>query len=678
VTATAHLPELDLREPLRRLFGFDGFLPGQEEVVRSALAGRDTLALMPTGSGKSLPYQLAAMLRDSPTLVVSPLIALMKDQVDKLPPGVAAQASVINSSLEQGESARRLAAFAGGGVKLLLAAPERLRQRGFVTALATAEVGLVVVDEVHCVTMWGHDFRPDYLFIRAALAELGEPPVLGLTATATPETEAEIGRALGREFAVVRASVVRPNLRHLVDAVETEEDRRRQLLERLREAHGPSIVYARSRKKCEELSRLLRGHGVRAEHYHAGLEASERTRVQEAFVGDEVPVVVATTAFGMGIDKPDIRLVLLYNLPGSLEDYVQMVGRAGRDGDPSRCVLFTGRRDAGDLRRFAQADVPAADDLRVLYRRLRDAATGGVARLSADELGEERDPRVLVGMLEQAGLVRRGFDAGRALQVELLPPPGDAPARIADLLARAEQQALARAARIIRYGDSSRCRQVEIAEHFGEAGVERCGVCDRCDPPRAVGVVAFEEDAAPAPALPDDVAGTILRAAADLRWPLGVGGLVAMFSGSVSAPPSARRSPAFGALAAATPTAIRRWIGLLVASGHLERYESEDGYPLLRVVRTDDPPQIAAAAAPPADVAPEDEGLFERLRAWRRETAAAASVPAYVVLADKTLRAIAAAKPATEAQLADVPGIGPAKLERYGPALLRLLEVGRE
>jgi ATP-dependent DNA helicase RecQ len=670
-------PELDLHTPLRRLFGFPGFLPGQEDVVRSALAGRDTLALMPTGSGKSLPYQLAAMLRPSPTLVVSPLIALMKDQVDKLPPAVAAQASVINSSLEPGEAGRRLEAFAAGGVKLLYAAPERLRQRAFVSALTSAGVGLVVVDEVHCVSMWGHDFRPDYLFIRAALTDLGEPPVLGLTATATHATETEIGRALGRPFAVVRASVVRPNLHHAVDSVDSEEDRRRQLLERLREANGPVIVYARARKKCEELSRLLCGHGVRAEHYHAGLDAAERTRVQEAFVADDVPVVVATTAFGMGIDKPDIRLVLLYNLPGSLEDYVQMVGRAGRDGAPSRCVLFAGGRDANDLRRFARSDVPAPEALRTLYRRLRDAAAGSVALIRPEDLSEEDDGRVLVGMLEQAGLVRRGYDAGRALEIELLTPPPDVAERMAGLLDRYERQALGRVARIVSYSGSRRCRQVEIAEHFGEGGVAECGSCDRCAPARVVGVVAFADDEAPR--MPEDVAATILGAAAGLRWPLGVGGLVAMLSGSVAAPPSARRSSAFGALAGATPTAIRRWLSLLIASGHLERYESHDGYPLLRVARTDDPPRITAvpaAAAPDGGPAPSpaDEALFERLRAWRRETADAQSVPAFVVLADRTLRALAAARPGSSGELAAVPGIGPAKLERYGPALLELVE----
>jgi ATP-dependent DNA helicase RecQ len=664
-------PAGDLLAPLRRLFGFGAFLPGQEEVVRRALEGRDTLALMPTGSGKSLPYQLAAMLRPSPTLVVSPLIALMKDQVDKLPADVAARATLVNSSLEPEEAARRLEGFARGERSLLYAAPERLRRRGFVAALGSAGVGLVVIDEVHCVTMWGHDFRPDYLFIRRALEELGEPPVLGLTATATPETEREIGRALGRRFEVVRASVVRSNLHHAVDHVEDEEARRRALLDRLREADGPAIVYARSRKKCEQLSRLLLGHGHRAAPYHAGLESEERTRTQEAFVRGDVDVVTATTAFGMGIDKPDIRLVLLYNYPGSLEDYVQMVGRAGRDGAASACVLLAGARDAADLQRFAMADVPSVSVLRSVYRSLREGAVDGLAVVEPGDLDGDADPRVLVGLIEQIGLVRRGFDTGRAMQVELLPPPPDAGRRMADLLARAQRQALRRADRIIAYGESSQCRQAQIAEHFGEGHTGSCGACDRCAP-RAKG----PDPAASGRSLPVDVAAAILNAVSSLRWPVGQTGLAAMLAGSVSAPPSTRRNPFFGELAAARPAQIKRWLLALLDSGHLERYESEEGFPLIRVARLDDPPGLVG---PPGDVQLDggDRALFERLRAWRREEAAEAGVPAYVVLSDRTLRAVASARPTDAAALSSIHGIGPAKLERYGSALLAELEESR-
>ena len=471
----------ELKPALRRLFGFEDFRPGQEQVVRAAVEGRDTLALMPTGSGKSLTYQLAAMLRPTPTLVLSPLIALMKDQVDKLPAEVAAEATLINSSLGPDEAAARLRAAADGRYRLLYVAPERLRQRHFLDAIAGIDVGLVVIDEVHCVSMWGHDFRPDYLFIRRALDELGRPAILGMTATATPATEREIAVALGREPEVVRTSVVRPNLRYDVELVDGEEDRLRTLVRRLHELRGASaIVYARSRRSCESLARTLRVHDLAAVHYHAGLEPEERAAAQEAFIEGRVQTVVATTAFGMGIDKPDIRLVALYNYPESLESYVQMVGRAGRDGRASDTLLLASRSDATQLRRFARSDIPTVADLRSVYSRLR----GGGEALPED-LGDDPDPRVLVGMLEQAGLVRRGFDAGRAMRIEVPEPPADAAARIDALLARYEQEALVRADRLVRFAESRACRHRQVAEHFGETLADDCGMCDVCSPPAA-------------------------------------------------------------------------------------------------------------------------------------------------------------------------------------------------
>ena len=416
----------ELRPALTRLFGFDDFRPGQERVVRAAVEGRDTLALMPTGSGKSLTYQLAAMLRPTPTLVLSPLIALMKDQLDKLPPEVATQSTLINSSLDSDEAAARLRGVSEGRYRLLYVAPERLRQRHFLDAISGLEIGLVVIDEVHCVSMWGHDFRPDYLFIRRALDTLGRPAILGMTATATPDTEREIAAALGREPEVVRTSVVRPNLRYDVERVDGKDDRLRVLVRRLHALRGASaIVYARSRRSCEELARTLRSHDLSAIHYHAGLEPAERAEAQEAFIEGRVQTVVATTAFGMGIDKPDIRLVALYNYPESLESYVQMVGRAGRDGRASDTLLLASPADAVQLRSFARSDIPTVADLRTVYARLR-----GRVEITPEELGYEPDPRVLVGMLEQAGLVRRGFDAGRAMQIEVPDPPVDARERI--------------------------------------------------------------------------------------------------------------------------------------------------------------------------------------------------------------------------------------------------------
>src|SRR6185436_18439088 len=296
------------------------------------------------------------------------------------------------------DAAARLASVATGETRLLYAAPERLRQESFVRTLRAIGVGLVVIDEVHCVSMWGHDFRPDYLFIRRALEELEGPSVLGMTATATPENAAAIAESLGRRLEPVRTSVHRPNLRYDVEQAENGEERLRGLLERVRGIEdGVAIVYARSRRSTEEIARTLRGHGIGAEHYHAGLEAAERTRVQEAFVAGRTPVVVATTAFGMGIDKANVRLVALVNYPDSLESYVQMVGRAGRDGAPSETLLLASPSDATAVRRFAVGDIPRPDDLRAVYRALRD--NGGVAdpQLVADVLEDDHDPRVLVG-----------------------------------------------------------------------------------------------------------------------------------------------------------------------------------------------------------------------------------------------------------------------------------------
>ena len=654
---------------LQRLFGFAEFRPGQERVVRAAVDGRDTLALMPTGSGKSLTYQLAAMLRPQPTLVLSPLIALMKDQVDKLPPELAAVSTFVNSSLPPGEAAARVAGLAEGRYRLLYAAPERLRQFQFVEALQAAGIGLVVVDEVHCVSMWGHDFRPDYLFIRRALDALGSPPVLGMTATASPATEREIAAALGREFDVVRTTVVRPNLRYDVERAESEEERLRTLLASLRAVRGaPAIVYARSRRSCESVARVLRQHGFKALHYHAGLESGERAETQDAFLSGRAQVVVATTAFGMGIDKPDVRLVLLYNLPESLESYVQMVGRGGRDGEPSRTVLLHGRGDARSLERFAVGDVPTRGELVGLLRLLRERPVVAHEELAA-AVGEGHDPRVLVGMLEQVGLLQRGYDQGRAFHVEVPPPPGDAGERIDELLRRSEAVALERVRRLVGFAESETCRHAQVAEHFGERLQGSCGACDVCSPPADTTVAA--SDAQP---LPEDAGAAIVAAVSSLEWPLGRTGLTAMLLGSVSAPPSARRSPSFGLLRSATQSEVRRWLRLLEVSGALELFETEDGFRLLRVAEGATVPRIATAGAARGTRAqPADEGLFERLRTWRLERARAEAVPAFVVLHDTTLRALAAAKPRSEADLAAVSGFGPAKLERYGDDVLALI-----
>jgi ATP-dependent DNA helicase RecQ len=632
--------------------------------VRAAVEGRDTLALMPTGSGKSLTYQLAAALRSEPTLVLSPLIALMKDQVDKLPPEIAPTATFVNSSLPAEDVAARLTQVAEGTKRLVYVAPERLRQSGFLETVRAIGIGLVVVDEVHCVSMWGHDFRPDYLFIRRALAELGEPTLLGLTATATPETARDISAALGRSPDVVHTTVIRPSLSYDVLRVSNAEDRMRVLVERIGElAGGSAIVYARSRRSTEELARLLASHGFGAEHYHAGLEAEERTRVQDAFVAGHTQVVVATTAFGMGIDKPDVRLVCLVNHPSSLEEYLQMVGRAGRDGASSDTLLLASPADAGSLRRFAVADVPTATELRSVYRALR-AASGPVDPDALGAAAPERDVRVLVGMLEQAGLVVRGFDEGRRMRVEVPPPPENAAERVESLLARARMVAEGRAELMISFAESTRCRHAQVAEHFDEPFEPPCDACDVCAP-RGGGFSLPVDIVSP---LPADIGEAISHAVSRLRWPLGRRSLVAMLRGSVSAPPSARSSAAFGILAAASDADVRRWVTQLEQAGVLVEKTTPEGYRVLEADRRVTPPRIGAAS--PDDV---DDALFDRLRSWRSERARADSVPAYVVFPDTTLRELAAVQPSSVAELAGIKGIGPAKLERYGDEVLALL-----
>ena len=683
---------VDLRAALTQLFGFPSFRPGQEDLARRALEGRSCLAVLPTGSGKSLCYQLPAMLRPTPTLVVSPLIALMQDQVDHAPAGLRDRVTLINSTLEPEDAAARLQGLVSGRIRLLYAAPERLRQARFTDTLHAARVGLVVVDEAHCVALWGHDFRPDYLFIRAALAgPLREAAVLALTATATPATADEIRAALGRpDMEVVRRPVVRGNLRYEVLRLADEEDKLRCTLELAGRSAGAGIVYVRARQRCERVADLLRRAGVAAAAYHAGLGREERAAAQADFLAGRLRVVVATTAFGMGVDKPDIRWVLLYNYPTSLEEFVQQTGRAGRDGGPSACTLLATTRDGQNLRTFARRDAPEVEELRRVWSALKAASapSGAVAVAPSDlaaaaALPDGRDARVHCGVLERAGLLERQMDAGGQMRLHLLPPPPDAPSRIADLVRRMGEAADERVDRMVAFAEAQRCRHAQVAAHFGDRLDPPCGHCDVCAP--QPGPAASVRLAPPPP--PPHPAVTIMDAVAALRWPLGRSGLVAMLRGSVTTPPSARGSPAFGVLGAVPAGTLERWIDTLVAAGHLVRQETEGGYPVLVAGRRSELPEFTPppARAPRSGgrrgsgprLDPGEEPLeeaeqerFEALRAWRAEQARQAGVPPYVILHDRTLREIARRRPATLEELADIPGIGPRRLATHGEALL--------
>ena len=453
-TAFSHeQPSAELLESLRTTFGHSGFLPGQAAIIETVRRGEDVLAILPTGAGKSLCYQLPALLLPGLTVLISPLIALMKDQVEHLPPALRDRATVINSLVERDEIERRLDGIAQGRYKLVYAAPERLRQQTFIHALRRAGVRLFAVDEAHCVSLWGHDFRPDYLFIGNALEQLGQegatPTLLALTATATQEVRESIISTLMRNFRVVNHGVFRPNLAYEVVQVKNTDDRLRTLDQIVRETPGTGIVYVRSRENAEKVANFLRDRShVAAAHYHAGMDRATREQAHNAFMSGALRVIVATIAFGMGIDKPDIRFIVHYQLSNSLEAYAQESGRAGRDGQQSRCVLFASPSDFSSLTRHLNQDQPQIEDLRVVYRVVRglirqgappDSALGRVAasdleRDINDALAnretatfDEAQARVSVSLLERAGFLRRHPDAPRAPSVYLLdsPPAGN-------------------------------------------------------------------------------------------------------------------------------------------------------------------------------------------------------------------------------------------------------------
>lgn len=413
----------------RDYFGFTRLRAGQATTIARALAGEDTLAVMPTGAGKSLCYQLPAMLLPGVTVVISPLIALMQDQLESLPAAVAKVATLINSTLDGAELRRRQAGIAKGDYKLVYAAPERLRQAPFLRALAAAGVSLFVVDEAHCISLWGHDFRPDYLVIPRALASLGAPPLLALTATATPAMAAEIGARLERTPGLVRASSFRSNLFYAVRHHPNREAKLRDLVEFCREHDGAGIVYVTSRDGCEQVAQVLNRELKRRRYdpdialaYHAGFDPDERAQRMRAFMTGETRIIVATVAFGMGVDKADIRFVAHLSPANSLEAYSQESGRAGRDGRHADCILFYSPADKSTLKQRANKDELDVDLLRRCYAHLRRVLGTGwrvvtLADATPADWDEQRDIRVALGILERAALLARHADAPRTLEL---------------------------------------------------------------------------------------------------------------------------------------------------------------------------------------------------------------------------------------------------------------------
>lgn len=483
---------MELERGLREHFGFPGFRPGQREACVAALEGRDVLVVMPTGSGKSLCYQLPALLRDDLTIVVSPLVALMQDQVEALEArGLGDRVALVNAQRDAAANARTLERAAAGELRLLYVAPERFASPGFLEAMRDVAIGLFVVDEAHCVSQWGHDFRPDYFRLAAAARYLGAGSIVASTATATPRVALDIARRLElREPVKVATGFDRPNIAFAV-ARPAPHEKRALIAQALGEPDAlPAIVYAGTRAGAEEIAgQLTEQLGEEAVAYHAGLDRQRRAEVQRRFVADDVRVIVATNAFGMGVDKPNVRTVVHASVPASLEAYYQEAGRGGRDGAPARALLLAENRDKALHVHFIKREEVDEHLPARLFEQLRAGADGrGRYALDAGDLvraagGAQDRPRAVLGHLTRAGVIS---------------PSPSAPDRVAGRIVAPFDRRAANACRasvedgarsrwrqyreIWAYVESDSCRRHAILRHFGDrseqVGSDRC--CDVC------------------------------------------------------------------------------------------------------------------------------------------------------------------------------------------------------
>jgi ATP-dependent DNA helicase RecQ len=578
-----------MRDPLdilKRIFGFDHFRGVQEQVIGRVLAGQHTLAVMPTGAGKSLCYQLPALALPGTALVISPLIALMHDQIKSADAIGLKAASLTSADADRDATIER---FRGGDLDLLYVAPERATTDSFRQLIEHQRLALIAIDEAHCVSEWGHDFRPDYRALRSLLNDHADVPRLALTATADARTRADILNQLGIPAeGLVIAGFDRPNIRY---HVHHREQTGKQLRDLLATRPGSGIVYAPSRDKTEKIAEQIAKDGRPALPYHAGLEPQVRRRNQAAFVNSEEMVIAATIAFGMGIDKPDVRLVAHAAIPKSIEAYYQETGRAGRDGEPAEAWLFWAAQD------FARA-----------RQRIEQ------------EVEPERRP-----------------------------------------VERERLNALAM------FVEASGCRRAILLRHFGEDPPETCGNCDNClEPPATIDAT--------------EVARKLLSAAFRTEMRFGVGHLADVLAGNDSEKVRTfghDRLSVFG-IASADELALVRPVSRALIARDALRADAYGGLsfgPAARPILKGE--ESLTIAVPPErkksrrqrDSGPADP-LFDALRAARRTIAAEAGVPPYVVFHDSTLREIAAVRPRNLAELAQVNGVGQAKLTRYGDAML--------
>jgi ATP-dependent DNA helicase RecQ len=578
-----------LADILKTTFGFDHFRGVQEQVVDRVMAGHHTLAVMPTGAGKSLCYQLPALAREGTALVISPLIALMHDQIRSADAFGIRAASLTSAD---GDRERTIERFRNGELDLLYVAPERATTDGFRRLIEQARLSLIAIDEAHCVSEWGHDFRPDYRLLRPLLDSFGTVPRLALTATADARTRADVLVQLGiPDDGLIISGFDRPNIRY---HVVPRDGIGGQLKTLLAGQSGPGIVYAPSRDKAEKIAEGIAKDGRRALPYHAGLEPQVRARNQAAFVGSEDMVIAATVAFGMGIDKPDVRLVAHAGIPKSIEAYYQETGRAGRDGDPAEAWLFWAAEDFARARRRIELEVPPER-----------------------QQGERERLNALAAFVEAPG-----------------------------------------------------CRRAILLRHFGEHPPQSCGNCDNClNPPATIDAT--------------EIARKFLSAVFRTEMRFGVAHLAEVLAGNDN-----EKVRSFGhdqlsvfGIATAEELALVRPVARALIARDALRADAYGGLsfgPAAKAILKGE--EEMHIAVPPKrtrsrrsrDAGPADP-LFDALREARRTIAAESGVPPYVVFHDSTLREIAAARPSTIAELSRIPGVGEAKLARYGETMLAVV-----
>jgi len=684
------------RGALKKYWGYDGFRSGQERAIESILEARDTVMVMPTGGGKSICYQIPALLLEGTTIVVSPLISLMKDQVDRLRQ-VGIQALLINSSLSAAELSEYLREVDEGKVKLLYVAPERFDNAGFLERAAKWKISLLAVDEAHCVSQWGHDFRPAYLRIGGVRPLLGNPPIAALTATATPEVRRDIEKQL--EMRSPRSFVTgfdRRNLLWRVLRVGNDSEKDRRLLKLLEKPNGTAIVYASTRKNVDALTALLRGVGLPAVGYHAGLPDAERKALQEAFMAGAARVVVATNAFGMGIDKSDVRLVVHYDMPGSLEAYYQEGGRAGRDGAPADCVLLHAYRDRFTHEFFIDSTHPPRGLIEATFRELRSrAGADGIAATSAVDLGRvvapdrgDRQVASALRILEEAGLIAGSRAGGESVGILRLVA---SPRRIREELDGVEEQEELRFLRrlwtlaggeVIHRGVGLNPREVYRAGGGHVRARELIRVLQvkgflEWSERTADGILVLDRST-PAQRLPIDWATLERRKRNDTR--------------------KLREMQAYVYTDACRRAFVLRYFGeegvekecgacdvclgeaqpLRGKESRVERSGRGAGAgdsPRKRPSGGDINPRVSHAEG--AGMARADAGLVGRLKELRSRLAREAALPAFCVFTDATLEEIGRRRPVASEELLKIRGVGPAKLEKYGSEFLRLLRAYR-